>query len=268
MQLRTETISVTINKRRINDEEECIIREGTHEPIISLETFKAVENLLIKRTKEATAPSKHLFSNLIFCEDCGKGMWYKANQKGYRCGGNIRYGERFCSNKTPLRSKDLEQVIANDIKALFQIFKDKSFMARLEYKLNAKKHQIQEKLQIAEKKISTLEKKKHNYVDLFKEEIISNEDLIELRLSVNNEIDEIKSAIIDFKGELTNCSNENYLQSLKNKLEQFLEVEELTPQMLNALVDKITISANGEIRIHYSFENPFETQKEDSNLDG
>ena len=35
--------------------------------------------------------------------------------------------------------------------------------------------------------------------------------------------------------------------------------------MLNALVDKITCSVNGEIRIHYNFENPFETQKEDSN---
>ena len=34
--------------------------------------------------------------------------------------------------------------------------------------------------------------------------------------------------------------------------------------MLNALVDKITCSVNGEIRIHYNFENPFETQKEDS----
>lgn len=74
---------------------------------------------------------------------------------------------------------------------------------------------------------------------------------------------EIKSAITDFEGELTNCSNESYLQSLKNKLEQFLEVEEL--QMLNALVEKITFSANSEIRIHYNFENP---SKEDSNLYG
>ena len=103
---------------------------------------------------------------------------------------------------------------------------------------------------------------------MFTEEIISKEDLIELRLSVNNEIDEIKSAITDFEGELTNCSNESYLQSLKNKLEQFLEVEELTSQMLNALVEKINFSANSEILIHYNFENPFETQKKDSKLYG
>ena len=265
LQLRTETISVTTNKRRTIDEDKLVIHEGTHEPIISLETFKTVEKILNKRTRAATAPSTHLFSNLIFCEDCGKGMWYKATQKGYRCGGNIRHGERFCLNRHPIRSIDLEQVISCDIKALFQIFKDDSLMRRLENKMDAKNHQLQEKLSNAEKKISDLEKKKRNYVDLYAEEVISKEDLFELRISVNDEIDAVKMAIVDLERELTNCSNENYLQSLKSKLEQFLSVDKLTSQMLNALVDKITCSVNGEIRIHYNFENPFETQKEDSN---
>lgn len=86
VQIRQETISVRIIKRREIAEDEQIIIEGTHEPIISLETFKAVEKMLQKRTKAATAPSTHLFSNLIFCEDCGKGLWYRANSKHYRCG--------------------------------------------------------------------------------------------------------------------------------------------------------------------------------------
>jgi len=268
LQLRTETISVTTNKRRTMDKDSFVIQEGTHEPIISYETFNTVEKMLKKRTKAATAPSIHLFSNLIFCEDCGKGMWYKATQKGYRCGGNIRHGERFCLNKNPLRSRDLEQVISRDIKDLFQIFKDESLMRSLENKINTKKHQIQEKLRNSEKKIFSLEKKKRSYIDLFTEKVISKDDLIELKISVDDEIDVVKMTMIDLERELTNCSNENYLQSLKNKLEQFLAVEELTPQMVNTLVDKITCSVNGEIRIHYNFENPFETQKEDSNLNG
>lgn len=268
VQLRTETISVTTNKRRTTEESKLVIHEGTHEPIISFETFKTVEKLLNKRTRVATAPSTHLFSNLIFCEDCGKGMWYKANQKGYRCGGNIRHGERFCLNRHPIKSIDLEQVISCDIKALFQIFKDDTLMRRFENKMNAKKRQIEEKLRNAEKKIFNLEKKKRDYVDLYTDKIISKEDLNELRMNVSNEIDEVKLTISDLDRELTNCSNENYLKSLKNKLEQFFTVDILTSQMLNTLVDKISCSVNGEIRIHYNFENPFETQKEDSNLDG
>ncbi|QTB13116.1 recombinase family protein [Lysinibacillus sphaericus] len=90
VQIREETISIRTIKRREIEEDERIISEGTHEPIISFDTFKAVEKMLQKRTKIATAPSTHLFSNLIFCEDCGKGLWYRASSKHYRCGGYIR----------------------------------------------------------------------------------------------------------------------------------------------------------------------------------
>lgn len=70
-------------------------------------------------------------------------MWYKANQKGYRCGGNLRHGERFCLNKLHLKSSDLEQID------------------------ECKQHQIQEKLSIVEKKSSDLEKIKRGYVNLY-----------------------------------------------------------------------------------------------------
>ena len=101
LQLRAETISVTTNKRRTIDEDKHVIHEGTHGPIISLEKFNTIEMMLKKRRQAATAPATQTFSNLIFCEDCGKGMWYKANQKGYHCGGNSRHrhGERLCLNK-------------------------------------------------------------------------------------------------------------------------------------------------------------------------
>ncbi|WP_161487148.1 hypothetical protein [Neobacillus mesonae] len=32
--------------------------------------------------KTGTAQYKHLFTNLLYCDECNKGMWYKANQKG------------------------------------------------------------------------------------------------------------------------------------------------------------------------------------------
>ncbi|WP_367890486.1 hypothetical protein [Bacillus rhizoplanae] len=30
-------------------------------------------------------------------------MWYNANQKGYRCGGNIKHGSVFCENQKRLK---------------------------------------------------------------------------------------------------------------------------------------------------------------------
>ena len=79
--------------------------------IIEKETFNKVQELLNKRTKTCTAPQKHLFTNLLYYEDCQKGMWYKKNQKGYRCGGNLRHVDTFCINKTIVREKKLIHVM-------------------------------------------------------------------------------------------------------------------------------------------------------------
>lgn len=64
--------------------------KNTHEAIIPKETFNAVQGMLENRTRTTTAPKKHLFTDILYCEECQKGMWFKANQKGYSCGG--KYG--------------------------------------------------------------------------------------------------------------------------------------------------------------------------------
>lgn len=67
---------------------------------------------------------------------------------------------------------------------------------------------------------------------------------------------------------LENNSNESYSLALKKKLEKFLFVEELNKHMINALVEKISWNQNGELRIHYNFENPLQIKKEDNDLLG
>lgn len=38
-------------------------------------------------------------------------------------------------------------------------------------------------------------------------------------------------------------------------------LDDLTPQVLHSLVNKITCSIEGNLRIHYNFVNPFEEQE-------
>ena len=54
-------------------------------------------------------------------------MWYKKNQKGYRCSGNLRHGDTFCTNKTIVREKELMHVIMEDLKPLYNILKEEIF---------------------------------------------------------------------------------------------------------------------------------------------
>ena len=268
VQIREETISVRTIKRRTVDKDNQIIIRDTHEPIVSVETFNAVEKMLEKRTKAATAPSTHLFSNLIYCQECGKGLWYRANSEHYRCGGYIRHGERYCLNKLPIRLNEIKRVIQNDLKELFHFFRDDSLINEFESKMNENRNRIEKAIKTTENKIGKLELNKRNYLDLYTEGIISKEDLIKYRNDASEEIEELNKSRSELSIELDNNSNGSYSLTLKKKLEKFLLVEELNKQMINTLVEKISWGQDGELRIHYSFENPLQMKKEDNHLVG
>jgi site-specific DNA recombinase len=258
VQRRTETISVTSTKRRAFDEGNFIIHQGKHDPIISPETFESVQKMLSNRTRTTTAPKKHLFTNLLFCEECQKGMWYKANQRGYRCGGNIKHGDTFCINRVVVREKELKNIIQEDLQNLFQSFQNESFLESLLKKLNTKKRQIQNDLQKVDKQIKDLRKRKLDYVNLFTDNLISKEDLIEYKDVTDQSLKELDLSKSQLQKKLEECSNENYTLEMGNKLKEFLSLNDLTSQVLHSLVEKITCNSQGEIRIHYNFVNPFQ----------
>lgn len=118
------------------DADQVTIQDNTHKPIISKEIFQTMKKMLQTRTRTTTAPKKHLFTNVVFCESCQKGMWYKANQKGCRCGGNIKHGDTYCLNRVVIREKKLKQIILEDLQELFQYIQDNDFLQSLKVRLN------------------------------------------------------------------------------------------------------------------------------------
>ncbi|MFQ3544237.1 recombinase family protein [Halobacillus rhizosphaerae] len=260
VQNRSETISVTSIKRREVNSENQIVIEAAHEPIIPKETFNAVQAMMKTRTKASTAPKKHIFTNTLYCDNCKKGMWFKANQKGYRCGGNIKHGSSFCLNKVAIREKELTQVILEDLKLLFETLKDESFMNTLISKLNTKKQLIQKEVILSQNELAELKNKKLEYVNLYTENVISKEELKEYRHLTDEKIKEIqiKQAILEEK--MLECENENYAVHINNKLKDVLTLKELTPKILHSLVEKITCNQDGSVNIQYSFVNPLQLQ--------
>jgi site-specific DNA recombinase len=258
VQGRTETIMVTSSKRRELDAENQVIIENTHAAIIPKETFDAVQELMQSRTRTTTAPKKHPFTNVLYCEECQKGMWYKANQKGYRCGGNIRYGQSFCPNRVAIREKELMQVIIEDLQALFNTLNEESFKNTLLDKLNKKKQLILRELEVTQSEIEALKNKKLDYVNLYTEKVITKDELVDYRELTDNKINSLQLKKSQLREDMQECDNENYAIHIGNKLKDVLALKELPPQILHSLVEKITSSKDGDVHIHYSFVNPLQ----------
>jgi site-specific DNA recombinase len=124
---------------------------------------------------------KTLIYKYAYCEECQKGMWFKANQKGYRCGGNVKHGDSFCINKSPVREKELKHIILEDLQSLFNTLKEENFMNTLLNKLNVKKRQIIKDFKDVEAEIETQKYKKLDYVNLYTDKLISKEELVEFK---------------------------------------------------------------------------------------
>ncbi|MDY7217735.1 recombinase family protein [Bacillus subtilis] len=124
VQGRTTTVSVTSKKRKKQDKDDMYIIENTHDPIISHDMFEAVQNLMKQRKKFITAPKLHLFTNILFCADCGKGMWYRSNRpNGYICGNYARHGKKACSatrSKRAISKKRFCMISENSFKKLIK----------------------------------------------------------------------------------------------------------------------------------------------------
>lgn len=71
------------NKARIdNPEENWVIFKDRHEPIIDRETFELVQKLTSNTKRRAPKPEnadKSMFSELLYCADCGSKLWYHTN---------------------------------------------------------------------------------------------------------------------------------------------------------------------------------------------
>ncbi|WP_254659939.1 recombinase family protein [Paenibacillus sp. KS1] len=139
VQGREATLNVTNKKRVFLKEEDWVVVQNTHEPIILRKIFEEAKHLLAMRARRGhggTKAQKHLFTNIAYCSDCGKGMWYRSNRKGYICGTYARHGNIACTNYA-VKEQNLTEVILSDLKAMYDKLNLPDLDAKVKQRINA-----------------------------------------------------------------------------------------------------------------------------------
>lgn len=88
------------------------------------------EELMKVRTHKNHHQALHLFTNIIYCADCGKGMHFKKNRKGYVCGTFNKHGSKACSSHI-VREANLSAIVLSEIKNLSLMLKILIYMISL-----------------------------------------------------------------------------------------------------------------------------------------
>lgn len=254
VQSRTETKGLSVDGRIEHSEAEQIIIANTHEAIISRSDFNLVKNLIKSRAKNTSKvkSSKHLFTEVSYCNCCGKGMVYKKNRKGYICGNYNKYGTDFCTDHLIIE-EDLKQKIREDLLNQLSKMQDKKYLKKVEAAIQSNVNKSQKLISASKKELENNELKKRRMLNLLSDgEIIPavyNDYLVEY----NSEITRIKEKINQY--ELNN--NEKIinikLENVQKTVNELLSFKEIDSNIINRFIDRIEIDAEGNPQIQYRF---------------
>lgn len=141
------------DKTRVdNPEENWVI----HEPIVDRDTFEQVQKRIIKRTKRRAPKSengeKSIFSDLLYCADCGHKLWYHVNTINknicfFSCSNCEKDYRGSCPTRHYVRADAIEQVVKLELQRMTQFLRDDEpmFTDLLERKSSFKRHGCEQK---------------------------------------------------------------------------------------------------------------------------
>lgn len=244
--------------------EDWIITPNTHEAIIDKDTFYTVQDLLKKNKNKANSKNLELLSGFMFCKECGHAIGINRSSDGKRkyccCTFYISHSKYGLCTPHSCNYKKLEKIILDEIRQICNEYVDTSnFEEKIEEakKRNDIKTKLMKDINILDNKI----KQNHGFIDkLYEDRLKDNIDIgmfNRLSLKYKDEIETLKKNQEELKKELSKIDekeNKKEKEEILKKIKEFLSFEKTSRNLLVNLIDKIYISENKEIEIHYKFK--------------
>lgn len=235
-QCREYRPSVTSKRRRSVNLENQIIIEKSHEPIIPLEDFLIVQEILITRKRRRPQAEVHLFTNTAVCKDCRRSMHFKKNRKGYVCGSYNKHGLKACSDHY-VSEIDLTDKVITNLNKIYLKFSKENYFKELSEKALKYKEKIESKIIEINEKLNDKKRDKSNLVISLANGVISKEDY-QLAINITNEdISNFETTLHQLSKDLEFQKIEKEIIDFKKSLDKFMKEGTLTPEMLHLLVE-------------------------------
>lgn len=261
----------------ITSEDEWIIVEHTHEPIIGTELFETVQKINRESAERSKANSgkydylpreKNIFGKKLTCAECGAVIklhrsFNRLRDKAYfmfKCPTYAEHGSKGCSD-VKMRKPDLDIAVFSFIKAQMAVFVDmESTLKRLlavktgkveQGRSASKRRLLQQKLENKKSILSGL------YVD-YKEGLLSRQDYLFTRESVDADIRMIEAELAE--QESASSQTHDLLageMKWQYMVQRYQNATELSPEMVEAFVETIKLHQDGSLDIKLNYMDEF-----------
>lgn len=252
---KSSTVSYKVHKKVYFAEEDQVIIPNMQEPIISEEDWLKVQELRKNKRRPTKTGRTSLFSGLVFCPDCGAKLHFCASkslrrdQEFFRCA-NYKDGRGTCKIHY-IRDVVLEDVVKEAISGLADFVKchEAVFLYMLAKKNSAMQKAEYNRMKLAverdEKRIKNIDRLiKSLYEDKVLGEL-EDDRYSTLMAEYEKEQRELIASVAAMRKTLESTDQKAVdLRLLLKTLRELTDVNELTPTIVNSLIDRIEVHNN------------------------
>lgn len=249
---RTKTKGFFDKQRIEADESEWIVKENTHEAIITRELWDTVHQMMKARRRENSTGTVQPFAGLVKCADCGSSLNVSYDKKkgrynGFTCWVYKNYGKERCTSHA-IGWVTLNQLVLEDIRRNAYEAKTAAseYMQMLvDVKTEKQKAEIdrcKRELKKADKRIEELTKILNKLYEDVALEKISEERYQAMAPKYEQEQSELRGQREKLSAEIAR-NDEIYdnIQQFLPLIWKYTNAQELTPHILNELIEKIVV---------------------------
>ena len=252
---KTYKQSYKSKKTCYNPKEKQLVFENTHEAIIDADTWERIQELRKNKRRPTRTGKTNMFSGIVRCADCGEKLYYctsknfEARQDHFVCSTSRRKGKEVCPTHF-IRAVVLEQGVLAHLRLVISCVANHEEQFRkamgAKQKAEAKKELTAKRRQAtqAERRIEELDR-------LFKRiyEDNANGKLSDSRFQMlsddyEQEQKELREKLLRLNEEITKQEEQaENIDRFIGKVRKYLDLEELTPTILNDMVKAVYVHA-------------------------
>ena len=259
---KQEVTDFLTGQRTDRDETDWIVVDKPELRIIDDETFRLAREVLRSRhdafkiTRERQS-SKHLFSTLIKCKECGWSFrrsvrTYKNTYVRWVCSGHNGRGADSCPNAVTVDEEELigvlQEYFAEVLRSKKSVISYVVAQFRQVYKARDENLNYEKELTA---QLARLQKTRQKYMDMYADDLISREELNAKIGGTRKEIERLENELKMVSCNLTRGEQlESILNSTFKEIEDITDVHEMTNAQLKRIIQKIEVDKAGNVDIY------------------
>ncbi len=255
---KSHVVRVGSDRVKMLPEEQQQVIPNTHEGIISRELFYQARTVIKSGKKSRPSAPPNPFTSLLVCECCGNRLSKgKPQNKNWLCA-TRRYAPESRCKDVRINEEKLTQIVLRSITTQCRLLDEKIQRVKAENRTDRSSEQVlQNERQMLRRKIERLRAGKMQRYEDYVSGLLSKDDFLMKKQEASEKEESLKIRLQLAEKKLNTFSEKmrrnNTQVSNGQKIIQYQELKELSPQLTKELIKRIVVGADGSIRIEWNF---------------